>query len=158
MSDPTYANRNERAWIVRLLRLDIAETRLPGAVGKANGVPRLPITCEANHVQVATNTCTADTSERTWIVRLLRLDIAETRLPGAVGKANGVPQLPITCKSNHVQVATNTCTADSGERTWIVRLLRLDIAETRLPGTVSKANGVPQLPITCEANHMGVLG
>src|SRR6266571_3528948 len=123
MSDPTYANRNEGAWIVGLLSLDIAKERLPRAIGKANGVPQLPISREANNVQVATCTCTAHSRERPWIVGLLSLDITKERLPRAIGKTNGVPQLPISREVNNVQIATYTCTAHSRERPWIVGLL-----------------------------------
>ena len=157
-TDPRAIDSAERTRVVRLLGFDIAEEGLPGLIGKADGVPELRIVeGNADDVQVATDSRATDSpklsaagvvdQERTGIVRLLSFDIAEEGLPGLVGKADGVPQVPVFGHAHDVQVATDPRAIDSVERTRVVGLLGFDIAEEGLPGLIGKADGVPELPI-----------
>src|SRR5437763_377248 len=82
----------ERTGIVGFLGVDITKGWLPGAVSKTDGVADPPISCKADKEQIVSNSSTADGGERTGIVGFLGVDITKGWLPGAISKANGVPE------------------------------------------------------------------
>src|SRR5450759_4853418 len=93
---------NKGTWVVRFLSLHIAKG-LPTAIGEADGVVEvrgvgsgIPA-CNGNDMEVAIiNNCTTNAEEGTWNAWHLSIHIAKGRLPTAIGKADGVPQFPIT--------------------------------------------------------------
>src|SRR5439155_5870298 len=102
-----------------------------------------------NKIDTASN---ANSFKRTWIViGHLSLHIPKERLPTTICKADGVPQFPSIpgivdiCSSNDLEVVTIRCAIDGVEGTWVVGLLSIYISKERLPTTICKADGVPQL-------------
>src|SRR5438105_728931 len=105
----------ERTGIVGFLGVDITKVWMPGAVSNEYRVQEPYISSETHDMEIVTSSCTTDIGERTRIVRFLRVDIAKEGIPGAISKTDGVPEPPIACKANEVQIASNTSTPDGGE-------------------------------------------
>src|SRR6266496_3506701 len=147
----------ERTGIVGFLGVHITKGWLPGAVSKTNRMPESSISGETHDVQISSGTCTTDSGEGARIIGFLRVDITKEGLPGAVGKANGMPELPVACQANNMQIGTSSRAADSGEGTGIIGFLRVHIAKGWLPGAISKANGVPESSISSKTHDMEIV-